>query len=820
MAPLRRRDVVTGGKSLRDHLSSAGSESTQTENSASLAPRFHRQHVLSHAGHDYMAKITPDHIFNATQHHVSYKWNLTTLKGLDKYNDCTQYELPEESERGLLQREVIRLVEVATSKTALLFESRGDFDESVDGGFMEVSHIADQIRCAMGIVRLDNARISLQHCTAELNETIHSFRQARRRLMGRYNTDQSRVEGSAPVQLQPKERNQRLYHALVDFITGSVARLLVRTAVSKYWSQCVLSSLASFAVKLKTLEKNTEKFASYSIATAEDALESMNQSNVSKEALLIKIRPSPDDAAKDVDTVDTETDTSRHYHLEKTLVHREIYWLIRRVLHNILIKGGQTSSASSFEIYTTVYKAGFDALPTVLTSDRLGEVSVSSDFFVVKNAYTALSMAKENIEEIERRRHPRVPPMASSVGTRNKDQSTMIRCEWMDPEAGKAAVLPIVVKTEHVDEVFSIAIPLSLSTAWAARSLAQLVSSSGIGTDEEDPILQFRQPPRHFEAHFTVTTADWKEKERRIAQQEYKDNDITTLPQNPIRFGVRAGTTNFATTYNTNPSSNEKTRGVIQDYLRDKDEMSKWIISEDSIKVECRKYVILVLCFVGLIVSGGIVTPFLVGNKLAGVDPFQITIFIWVIAGVIILVAKGRYVSDWPWHEFIHGHVVCRTLRETCEASGISSQAILMYLLLNEWNTILRTRGPYNGMFSRRTQDGEGFPINEPSHISTMMSSGFVILKVLNVFGEHLVCLDARRGTDFVTLFEVSPRLVCERLEDYDNLQALDGVVHGRKGQGEGREIRTRNSAVKRLARQNFRVDRILGIYIGDDYFG
>ncbi|KAI0199931.1 hypothetical protein F4808DRAFT_196330 [Astrocystis sublimbata] len=668
MLPFRRQDVVeTGQKKLSDLLSTFGRPGVKV---GDTVPTFelevHHYPVLSRAGHDYTEKINSDDIFETTQHHINYKWNLSTLKGLDKYNDCTPYGITERKERECLRQEITRLVNSATSTSPFLFDSRNRLDAAVDRGSTEISHIADQIRCAMGIIRLDNARVSLEHCTTELEETAHSFRQARRRLMGRYNTDQGRVEGSAPVQLEPKERNRQLYHALVDFITGSVARLLVRTAVSEYWSQTVFSSLASFAVKLKVLGNDTEKYARFSIATAEGALESMNQSSVSKEQLLIKIRPSPDDDIKDIDTVDTETDTSRHYHMEKTLLHTEVYWLIRRVLHNVLIKESKTASAGSFEIHTTVYKAGLDCLPTSLTSDRLGEISVSSDFFVVKNSCTAIGMVIENIKAIDSRNS--LLSKSTAVAARlpgGDNKMTTIACQWLDPEESPSP-FKRQIDTANVDEVFSVVIPLSLGTAWVARSLARLISSAGVTTDEQDPIVQFKQQSRNFEANFTVTTAGWKEKEQRISQQKYKDDDVVTVPRSRIRPGVQAGTTNLASTYNISHNSDEDAVRVTETYQRDKDAMNQWIIAEDSIRIECRGYVFFVLTVAAIMVLGGIAIPFVARNRISGVDPFQITLFLWVIAGVIILAAKGKYVSEWPWHEFLHGHVVCRTLRETC----------------------------------------------------------------------------------------------------------------------------------------------------------
>lgn len=91
-----------------------------------------------------------------------------------------------------------------------------------------------------------------------------------------------------------------------------------------------------------------------------------------------------------------------------------------------------------------------------------------------------------------------------------------------------------------------------------------------------------------------------------------------------------------------------------------------------------------------------------------------------------------------------------------------------MYLLLNEWYTLLRTEGPFNGMFTRRVSEGSGFIINKPIHNSIMAASGFLMLKVLNVSGEHILLLDATSGSDHVSLKSTLVRIVFPDLEEHE----------------------------------------------------
>ncbi len=158
--------------------------------------------------------------------------------------------------------------------------------------------------------------------------------------------------------------------------------------------------------------------------------------------------------------------------------------------------------------------------------------------------------------------------------------------------------------------------------------------------------------------------------------------------------------------------------------------------------------------------------------------------------------AKSRYVNEWPWHDSLRGQVVCRSVRDVKDVTGMNAQMILMYdstiyLLHNEWKTPLITRGPHNGIFQRAATEEDGFSIDEPVHLSTMLASGFVVLKVPNEKGEHLIFIDVRKGAemDVALKNETGKHLAClgiakESLgfKDIEQEHGRDGVVTQRKG--------------------------------------
>ncbi|KAK1851926.1 hypothetical protein CCHR01_05440 [Colletotrichum chrysophilum] len=184
----------------------------------------------------------------------------------------------------------------------------------------------------------------------------------------------------------------------------------------------------------------------------------------------------------------------------------------------------------------------------------------------------------------------------------------------------------------------------------------------------------------------------------------------------------------------------------------------------------------------GILVVGGILAGLLVGERIPGVDPFNIATFAWVLAAFIILIAKSLSVREWPWRDFLRGQVPCRSVSELHTVTGIDEQSILKYLLANDVLTILTTRGPFNICFTRRSEDG--FSIDVKSELRTLMTSGIVVVQVEMATGRGLVCLDLRGGIEGRTSINhidgprEGERLIgCPDLDDLvDGYNSLNGL--------------------------------------------
>jgi hypothetical protein len=135
------------------------------------------------------------------------------------------------------------------------------------------------------------------------------------------------------------------------------------------------------------------------------------------------------------------------------------------------------------------------------------------------------------------------------------------------------------------------------------------------------------------------------------------------------------------------------------------------------------------------------------------------------------LSAKSLQVKDWTWNDFLHRRVRCCSVSELHAVTGINEQLIIAKLLHDECgSSVLKIRGPYNSVFLKRSTDG--FSIDRPIYMATLLLSGLTLLKVVTPRGHALVCLDSRRGTDLRIVEhqgdQSKEHLVCE---DINRLQ-------------------------------------------------
>ncbi|KAH6865259.1 hypothetical protein BKA58DRAFT_472387 [Alternaria rosae] len=776
--------------------------------------------TLCRDGHVFTFKES-DIMTRATEYEKYSKGGIS-LTGLPKFDDLKNYGISSATEKHLWLLEIRRLRADAASEDALIFNSNGIFDRTDSTTFENLSNLADQITCNFSIIVHDNALHILEHCRwiGTLSTAVRNFKGARTRLTTRFEQDEEKVRARRPKLLEDPEANRKVYFALVDYITSHVARLVVRSATSDFWNNHSLAILAKWSAKLKILSYNPAQYSSLSLDAAEDLLARMTDSEAKENLKVLKVRAtdvgpeSKDDL--DIDS-QAEADITGYYFQDHNGLQVRLANLFNYAAFALYASEKTGNPPNCFEVCTLVYETGLERSLTVISNDRRGDVAATSDTTHVTCSYTAFQNLMKNVELLKSERQP------PRDDTR---EQTNIRWQWAEGIQG--TISPVQnFRTSRFDDIVSIMVPLALTDPHTGIELGNMLDFATGNSEEEDPVIQFER--KHFTAKFVVTTAAWQDKQHKLKfanAAHGPDLDVLPVSRSPLSRTIRAGTS-FADILNS-PLEQTKTdlassgsipespnRSNASKQKSAEIRMNGWIISELTVTLKCYRYVYTILTLCVLLICGATAVPFSVQNRLKGVDPFNITTFAWLLAGFILVVAKSRYVCEWPWHDFLRGRVICKSIKEVAEVTGIDDQLILTSLLHNERDTALITKGPYNGMFERRAESGnEGFSIDVPCQLSTMLASGFIVLKVLSSKGERLICLDVRKGSEWESGAAMRHAhleyLTCMDLEDKSDVeeeaqQHLDGT--GRK-------------KILRLSRVYFMWTRVLGVYIKDSLFG
>lgn len=306
-----------------------------------------------------------------------------------------------------------------------------------------------------------------------------------------------------------------------------------------------------------------------------------------------------------------------------------------------------------------------------------------------------------------------------------------------------------------MEDIITVMVPLAATSPVIIANLNSFRIMVALTGDVDDDVRPYAESK--FDAFFRMFTNEF---------------DSTARHRDVLRLSQAVGDGLFSRSsliYKTGaPSPNTQNKAMENRLRQLTEEMDEWVYDESSVIVNCGLYVWSVIAVATTLVLGGLAIGFSVGNRLTGVDPFSITTYAWALAAFVVLVCKSTQVENWSWRDFLLRRVKCRSVSELQGVTGINDQLIMAKLLHDERGTILNTRGPYNSVFQRKSEDGSGFSIDRPLNTRTLLLSGLTLLKVMTPQGHALVCLDARRGTDLAVVehqgLDSKNHLVCENI--------------------------------------------------------
>ncbi|KAK1240273.1 hypothetical protein MKX08_007715 [Trichoderma sp. CBMAI-0020] len=683
---------------------------------------------------------------------------------MPQFDDLTAYLLTEQDARNLWGEEAARLKEaIEKYDSPLSFSNKGFFGDGNEEGYKNLAKLAEMILAALSLCLLDNECIYVEFCKplANRNRVEKLIQQAR--------VSQTNGEWEEGGQTSNSTSTLEAIYSLVDYISAVLARLVSQVATGRCWCDNAVAVLTQRVTKLKVLLLDMHTNTVISCQAGEALLNQTDISNRLSNGILDE-----EECEEVLRMIDAETkeglataaiaDAAR-YCVDQNRLRSGIDAIIRYILLSLRFQNRSGLSGTSFEICGMVYETGVEDFKALLFQDLDLEYSASSDQDTLNTAYPAFSILNQIMKQISKKGFNE-PPKNSQT---NKSLRTMIEWTYLEANKNNSCPNPAMglaygasqqkchVEMRAMEDIITAMIPLLLTSPMAVANLTSYRTMMALTSGTQNSVQPFRE--QNYTAFFRMYTNKFEDDSK---TWDVMRLSIAVDKQVFSRCALISGK-------DFSKRSDEKMAVKMAEVMQ---EMDRWIIDETGITVACKFQVWSVL-IVAFIIAGGGLSIMATGNRISGVDPSNLSTYLWVVAGVYLLICKSRFVEDWPWSDFLHFRVRCRSVSELHAISGINEQFIMAKLLHDErGGSELKTRGPYNKAFLQRDST-DGFSIDCPLQMKTLLLSGLIMLKVVTPRGHALVCLDARRGTELKVVEhqgnQAQEHLICEdihRLQD------------------------------------------------------
>jgi hypothetical protein len=576
------------------------------------------------------------------------------------------------------------------------------------------------------------------------------------------------------------------YFAIVDHITAVIARIATECAPSSYWRTVVLACLVKLSAKLKVVTINLPSFAQLCLARGRSRDILKPARGHYQEALAAEVPFKVWAGAR----INDDDDLVSRYCVENATVGG---WLGNCILHLLEDLGARWplhAPLGHLDLCALVFRSGVRRLPTLMHQDRHGNIGGSSEALPLVFSTSAMHLAADLGREVAKQALPN-----KTAAGEGPDTKAHMEVSWEKERAdGGVDVEREAIALANVANVVTVLVPLSLakpSLAQEFKLVLQAMSALSAFGEISPPAIDFTASVSlRLEETNGPAKADTKEFKglfKKGLSRHKLQTDIGAVLEDSNSLSASLLANRRLNLFDHNapdimfPADEETVKRTIEDantILVKMERVAKeWDIDEVAVVVKCPVYVCIVVFCSAVLVLGGLLFGFLVGNRIVGVDPFGITTFTWVVAGFVILVAKSVRVSDWPWREFLRGRVTCRSVTELRSVTGMDAQDIIRFFLSTQDENKLKTRGPFNKPF--RTGGNEGFSIDVKPELETLISCGLIPLKVSTLQGPCLVYLDLTPGPSRLTNTDRSMR-ISRPMSDY--LCCLEPPAPGAEG--------------------------------------
>ncbi|KAI0383903.1 hypothetical protein F5Y04DRAFT_249960 [Hypomontagnella monticulosa] len=596
--------------------------------------------------------------------------------------------------------------------------------------YRRLSSMSQTISTALSLCLLDNECVNMHYC-----KSISS-----RERLQKY-VERARVaEREESTEIEDDARRELLFD-LVNYISAILARLISQTADGEFWLLNTLAALVARTAKIKFLLVDIVANAVVAANTGQEFLDrsaskgpfgdfSMKadfDEEECEEALRIINANQRDGLASE------EQASVASFCVNQNKYRSGLNAAWRYVLGSLRLMNISGLPATTYEICLLVYDIGCEGFKTVLFQDRDLEYSASSSRDVLNTTQSALIILHQILTQLQESKESR--PIE------DRDQTIVEWAYYELEEPGIGTVKPSQLAQRNIPldsmlDIVTVMVPLAFTSPMLLAEFTKFRTMMALTGGVKDVVRSFHEG--QFSAYCRLYTREF--------DHEAQSREILRLSQ-AFERGTFSRRRLADKTAEENQDATEQ-ESLEKELTRCSVKMDGWLIDERSVTVACHRYVSSVMLTALVLSAGGLTIGFTVGERIQGVDPFNLATYAWVLAAFVILICKAVLVESWSWSDFLQFQVRCKSVSELAATTGIDEQVIIAKLLHDDCGDgILVTRGPFNSVFRRQANSEDGFSINVKIKPITLILSGLAPLKVVTPRGHAIVCLDHRRGT-------------------------------------------------------------------------
>ncbi|KAK0610897.1 hypothetical protein B0T14DRAFT_411800, partial [Immersiella caudata] len=668
--------------------------------------------------------------------------------GLPVFADVTRYGITEAKQLELCSLEVRRLVEALNSAQPATLEGEPAWFGGADqDGYRRLSKIAKQIRLALAICSHDSQLVFLQHYPIRSDPDL--FQAKHGDILAAFGPDAPRDQRETLASMKLDAFNDEVLHSVINYMTTTITQILLRTMQGGLWDDNCIITMARCAAKIKVLlAVGLDHAAQTTLAGKREWVEHMKRLSAQAPD------PSPQGEEERTEAGKQRAAMARcisprpdRYFEILASFGSPILQLLSLVNRAMTWDGESSLAPDTFETCSIVYDTGFRGKRSILCQERHGAIGASGRRGDVHCASFAFDVCLKALEDLQRH----VGPQGLQEAPGEKQPSTMVYWKWTElpTEAVDAAEEPDMFlgepRTGQLDltsmrDIIAALVPFSMVCGPFISQLESTTQRAIIFSDRGDPISKCMEI--RFLASFMISTSEYNS----FKQEAFEnDPDVTPVSACPIaeQRALALGPM----------SSSLRHRGMGDHLLRQQlieknktiraglDVVDQFTFDNSCIIIRSRWYCWSTLTCCAILVAGGLVIGFSVNERIQGVDPFNISLFCWALAGFFTIFMKSLRVENWPWRDFFRGRVVCRSVSEVVAVSRVPVQLFLSILLRLEPIVVTNKEGPFSTIFIRKEAGSPGFSIDMPLHTASLIDAGLFFAKVQSASGPALMAI-------------------------------------------------------------------------------